>query len=142
MNFFVRKILPQATHRTLTREEIAIYNEPYPTIASRKPIRQWPCEIPIDGKPDRMFKVVSNYSKKLQESEYPKLLLYGDPGGLITEKGVEWCKKNLKNLTTVGVGPGLHYLQEDHPDKIGKAIAEWIWDSAVVIEPGLCNGFS
>lgn len=55
------------------------------------------------------------------------------------------------------VGPGRHYLQEDHPEAIGKAIAEWIknggsnrWELSFVVRvpdrgwrnsargPGLC----
>jgi haloalkane dehalogenase len=106
-----------------------VYKQPYPTIKSRKPLRQWPCEIPIDGKPARMQKIVQDYSTKLQESSYPKLLLYGTPGGLITGKGVQWCEKHLKNLKKVELGKGLHYLQEDHPHKIGDAIAGWLQQS-------------
>ncbi len=126
MNVFVKQILPQATHRKLSKEEIEIYNQPYPNPASRRPIRQWPCEIPIDGKPARMQEIVSAYSDKLQESTYPKLLLFAEPGGLITAPVVEWCKSHLQNLTTVSIGPGLHYVQEDNPEGIGRAIAEWI----------------
>lgn len=126
LNFFVKKILPQATIRALTAEEMTVYNRPYSTIESRKPVRQWPCEIPIDGKPARMQKIVHDYSTKLKESTYPKLLLYAVPGGLITNRGVQWCEEHLKNLTTVELGTGLHYLQEDHPHKIGHAIAEWL----------------
>ena len=126
MNAFVDKILPQATHRKLTPEEMAAYNAPYPTVASRKPLRVWPCEIPIDGKPERMHKVVSEYGRSLVASTFPKLLLYANPGGLITKRTVEWCEENMPNLKTVDIGPGLHYVQEDNPDGIGKAIAQWI----------------
>ncbi len=126
MNFFIKKILPQATHRKLTPVEIETYNQPYPTIASRRPIRQWPREIPINGHPVRMQKIIAEYSQKMQESLYPKLLLYANPGGLITAEGVKWCQKHLKNLNTVELGTGLHYVQEDHPEKIGKAIANWM----------------
>ncbi len=70
--------------------------------------------------------IVSAYSDKLQESTYPKLLLFAEPGGLITAPMVEWSKSHLQNLTTVSIGPGLHYVQEDNPDGIGRAIAEWI----------------
>ena len=41
-NAFVKKLLPKATARRLTAEEMAHYAEPYPTVASRRPVRQWP----------------------------------------------------------------------------------------------------
>jgi haloalkane dehalogenase len=31
----------------------------------------------------------------------------------------------VKNLTTVDVGPGLHFIQEDRPHEIGEAIGTW-----------------
>ncbi len=33
--------------------------------------------------------------------------------------------KVLSNLTTIDVGEGIHYLQEDHPHEIGEGIAKW-----------------
>lgn len=56
-------------------------------------------------------------------SEDPMLLLYVSPGMIITEPVVEWSKENLKNLETAYVGEGIHFIQEDQPDKIGKEIA-------------------
>ena len=44
---------------------------------------------------------------------------------IITEPVVEWSKENLKNLETAYVGEGIHFIQEDQPDKIGKEIARW-----------------
>ena len=38
--------------------------------------------------------------------------------------------KDLKNGEVIHLGRGIHYLQEDHPETIGKAVAEWIADSA------------
>jgi haloalkane dehalogenase len=31
----------------------------------------------------------------------------------------------LSNLTTIDLGAGIHYLQEDHPHEIGEGIANW-----------------
>ena len=39
---------------------------------------------------------------------------------------VDWSEANLKNLETVELGQGIHYLQEDHPEAIGRALANWI----------------
>lgn len=125
MNVFVKQILPQATVRNLTVEEKSIYLEPFKSISSRKPIRQWPREIPIDGNPSDMYDLIANYSRKLQNSDLPKLLFYATPGGIITPGTVEWCKENFKNLETVDIGSGIHYLQEDNPHKIGDELAKW-----------------
>lgn len=125
MNIFVKQILPDATVRDFTAEEKNIYLEPFKTIKSRKPVRQWPCEIPIDGIPADMHTLISNYSQKLQNSNLPKLLFYATPGGLITPEVVTWCKEKLKNLETVDIGSGIHYIQEDNPHKIGDELSRW-----------------
>jgi haloalkane dehalogenase len=85
-----------------------------------------PNEIPINGKPADINKIVSDYNKWLQETKLPKLLFYAHPGGLINPSMVEWSRANLKNLDTVDLGQGIHYLQEDHPRAIGEALANWI----------------
>lgn len=125
MNVFVKQVLPDATVRDLSPEEKSNYLEPFKTIASRKPIRQWPCEIPIDGKPTDMHSLISNYCQKLQNSNLPKLLFYATPGGIVTPKVVEWSKEKLKNLKTVDIGSGIHYIQEDNPHKIGEELSKW-----------------
>ena len=125
MNMFLTRLVPQMIVRKLSKEENDYYNAPYKTIKSRKPIRQWPCEIPIDGQPANVYEIMSNYSQKLQESELPKLLFSANPGALITEKNLDWCKQNIKNLKVVDIGEGLHYLQEDNPHLIGEELAKW-----------------
>jgi haloalkane dehalogenase len=125
MNMFVTKILPQSIVRKLSTEEMDYYADPYKTVQSRKPVRQWPCEIPIEGKPVDVYEAISNYSKKLQTSEVPKLLFFATPGGLIDPKTVDWCKQNLKNLKVVDIGNGIHYIQEDNPHLIGQEMAKW-----------------
>ena len=54
--------------------------------------------------------------------------VYATPGAIVLEPVVEWCKQNLSNLTTVHIGPGAHYLQEDNPHLIGSELAKWYGD--------------
>ena len=53
------------------------------------------------------------------------LLLHVTPGGLIRPPLVEMLKAGLKNLETVDIGKGIHFLQEDNPHGIDEAIAAW-----------------
>lgn len=125
MNIFLKQMLPQMIVRKLSAEEKAYYQEPYKTLKSRKPVRQWPLEIPVNGQPADTHKMLTSYSQKLQQSELPKLLLFANPGTATDDKMLAWCKQNLKNLKTVDVGEGFHFIQEDNPDMIGKEIAKW-----------------
>jgi haloalkane dehalogenase len=125
LNIFIEKILPKATVRKLTEMEMDFYRGPFKKIKDRKPLWRWPNEIPIDGKPSDVTGIVQAYSRKLQESDCPKLMFFAHPGGLITAPMVAWCQRNLKNLKTIDIGRGIHYLQEDNPRLIGAELLNW-----------------
>ena len=124
-NFFIEKILPSGILRKLSEQEMDAYREPFLEPSSRKPLWRWPNEIPIEGEPSDVNEAVLKYEERLVEWDIPKLLFHAEPGALVTKPMVEWCEVNLKNLTSIDLGPGLHYLQEDHPHAIGEGIAEW-----------------
>lgn len=125
MNVFLKQILPKATLRPLTPEEKGHYEAPYPRFRDRKPLWVWPNEIPIDGHPADVHRIVEAYSRALQQSDLPKLLFYARPGGIIGPEMVSWCRNHLKHLETVELGKGIHYLQEDHPHRIGEDLLRW-----------------
>ncbi len=124
-NMFVEAVLPGAILRKLTEEEMNRYREPYVDPPSRKPTWRWPNEIPIEGEPADVTKIAQAYSEWFGKSDVPKLLLYAQPGAIMREPLVEWCRNNMRNLKTVEIGPGAHFVQEDQPHAIGEAIAEW-----------------
>ena len=101
------------------------YREPFKDPATRKPVWRWPNQIPIAGEPKEMVKTVAAYNQWLQETDLPKLFFYATPGGLVQAPLVEWSEQNLKNLKTVDIGAGIHFLQEDNPDLIGSELANW-----------------
>jgi haloalkane dehalogenase len=125
LNVFVKRLLPRTVVRKLTAEEMAYYLEPYPTFASRRAVRQWPREIPIDGRPADVHAAVAEYHAWLQRTRIPKLLLHARPGALIHRRVVEKARQRFPSLETVDIGPGLHFVQEDNPHGIGRAIAAW-----------------
>jgi haloalkane dehalogenase len=124
-NMFIEKFLPTGVVRPLTEEEMNHYREPFREVKSRKPLWRWPNEISIAGEPPDVTEAVAFYNQKLQESELPKLLFYATPGTIMPAPVVERTTAHLKNLKTVHVGQGIHFLQEDHPDLIGSELASW-----------------
>ncbi len=124
-NMFVEQTLPGAMIRKLTEEEMNYYREPFKDPAHRKPVWRWPNELPTEGEPADVVEAVTTYNQKLQQSALPKLLFYATPGGLIDEQMIEWCRENLKNLKTIDIGPGIHFLQEDNPHLIGSELVSW-----------------
>ena len=124
-HMFMEQILPGAIVRKLTDEEMTTYREPFTDPASRKTIWRFPNEIALGGEPADNVVTIDAYSQWLQKTELPKILLHAEPVGIIAEPMLDWSKQNLKNLKTVHIGAGIHYLQEDNPHGIGEAIAEW-----------------
>ncbi|VAW31926.1 hypothetical protein MNBD_CHLOROFLEXI01-3653 [hydrothermal vent metagenome] len=125
-NFFVKRMLPMMINRKLTPAEKAAYAAPYPDEQSRKPIAIWPREIPFDGEPDDVHQIVTTYNGWLKTSQLPKLLLWVEPGAIIAgEKAAKQIQKDFPNTQTSFLGKGKHYIQEDYPDEIGQAIADW-----------------
>ncbi|MEM7118510.1 MAG: haloalkane dehalogenase [Chloroflexota bacterium] len=124
-NMFIKQMLPQAIVRELGETEKAVYNAPYPTVGSRKPLLQWPREVPIDGQPADVHAVIDNYSRWLQQTNIPKLFFYASPGAVVDDEIVAWVKDSFPNLKAYDMGPGIHFVQEDNPHFIGEKLAEW-----------------
>jgi haloalkane dehalogenase len=124
-NMLIEKILPAGVLRGLTDEEMNVYRAPYLEPRTRKPLWRWPNEIPIQGEPSDVNEAVLKYNAKLVSWDIPKLLFHAEPGAIMPRSAVEWCEVNFKNLTSINLGAGSHYLPEDHPHAIGEGLAEW-----------------
>ena len=125
-NAFVERILPGSIKRKLSDDEMAVYRAPFPTPQSRKPTWRFPNELPIAGEPADVYEAMETAHAALKASDYPKMLFAGDPGALISPAFAERFAASLKNCRLVQLGAGAHYLQEDHPDAIGAAVATMI----------------
>lgn len=127
-NAFVEQMLPAGVLRELTEAEMEIYRRPYPTPESRLPTLVWPREVPIDGEPADVVAVVAEYADFLCRSEVPKLLVVGEQGLMLQEgsRSLELARTwpNLREVTV----PGRHYLQEDSPAQIGRALRSFVAD--------------
>jgi len=129
-NVFVERMLPGSVVRKLSAAEMDAYRAPFPTLKSRKPILSLPRDLPIAGEPADVYAMSEGDQAALRASTYPKLLFSGDPGALISPATAQAFAGRLRHCRHVKLGPGTHYLQEDHPDAIGTTVRDWISEIA------------
>ncbi|MBS3756472.1 MAG: haloalkane dehalogenase [Desulfobacterales bacterium] len=121
-NAFVERILPSSILRKLSEAEMAEYRRPFFNPGEdRRPTLTWPREIPIYGEPADVAEIVANYGKWLETAPVPKLFVNAEPGMILTGAQREYCRSwaNQQEATAAG----RHFIQEDSPDAIGKAIS-------------------
>lgn len=124
-NLFVEAILPNAIISGLTADEMAVYREPFSDPGEhRRPTLTWPRQIPIEGEPAEVVEIVQNYADWMNTNDIPKLFIDADPGSILIGRQREFCR-GWSNQTETRV-VGMHFIQEDSPDDIGEAIADWL----------------
>jgi haloalkane dehalogenase len=124
-NVFVERILPASIIRSLAPAEMDRYRAPYREAdESRRPTLTWPREIPIDGEPADVVRIVREYADWLAKSPVPKLFVNAEPGSILVGAQREFCRSwtNQQEITV----RGNHFVQEDSPDEIGRAIAAFV----------------
>ena len=124
-NVFVERILPASVLRGLGEAEMAVYRRPYVEPGeSRRPTLTWPREIPIEGQPPDVVAIVDDYARWVSTSPLPKLFINADPGTILTGPQRDFCRAwaNQQEVTV----KGSHFIQEDSPNEIGRAIAAFL----------------
>ncbi|MFB7570767.1 haloalkane dehalogenase [Streptomyces sp. NPDC056165] len=125
-NLFVEQVLPQAVLRTLSAEEMTACRRPFAEPGEgRRPTLTWPREIPIEGEPADVAAIVAAYADWLATSDVPKLFLKAEPGAILASDWLLDFVRSWPAQTEVTVA-GIHFVQEDSPDEIGQAIADWM----------------
>jgi len=126
-NVFVDQVLPAGVLRQLSHDEMAAYRRPFARPGEdRRPTLSWPRQIPIDGEPADVAESVQAYADWISTAGVPKLFINGEPGAALTGGSREFCRAwPFQREVTV---PGAHFLQEDSPDAIGRAVADWLTD--------------
>lgn len=123
---FVDKILTQGMLNYPQQTEIKYYHEPFLLKGSSKPLSQYIQELQNIHNNNQLNKIINDYSKQLQQSNLPKLMLYSVPGFITTIATIMWAKEHLKNLEIVDIGEELHFAQESHPRLMGEVISVWL----------------
>lgn len=125
-NFFVERMLPGSVLRDLTDEEMTEYRRPFVEAGEgRRPTLTWPRQIPIDSDPADVTAIVDDFADWIATSDVPKLFINAEPGAILAEGPSRDFCRTWANQTEVTVN-GSHFIQEDSPDEIGGAIADWL----------------
>jgi haloalkane dehalogenase len=120
-NLFIEYLLPL---RHICEEAIEVYRRHYRNPGpSRMPMLAWTRDLPIAGEPADVCAIVEDYAQWLSKCPIPKLFIDADPGGFLIGAQREFCRA-WPNQDTVLLS-GAHFLQEEAPDEVGKALAKF-----------------
>lgn len=125
-NIFLELVLKRATIRDLTPEEIEHYRRPFLEPGEgRRPTLSFPRNLPLDGEPPDTVTTIAELANWMARTvDLPKLFIHGAPGTLMRGRVLEAVRAR-PSQTEVAV-KGVKFLQEDSPDEIGTAIADFI----------------
>ena len=124
-NIFVEKVLPGSILRELSEDEMAEYRRPFLEAGEdRRPTLTWPRQIPLAGEPADVVEIVEAYGRWMAATRFPKLFVNAEPGAILIGPQRAFCR-TWPNTSEVTVS-GAHFIQEDSPDEIGRAIADWM----------------
>jgi haloalkane dehalogenase len=129
MNGFLKQFVPQNIHNKakLTPEVLDGYNSPFPTIGSRKGIRDFPSMIPVDGKPEESVAFFKVLEERIGELKQPFLFILADPGmGGYDNSKIDFLKNKISRFEFKQLGPAGHYLQEDIPELLTEELVKWL----------------
>src|SRR5262249_59616392 len=122
-NLYNEKTVPKATLRKPSAEKMAKSRRTFAVAGEgRRPTLTWPRQIPIEGEPADVTEIVTAYADWLVTSRVPKLFIRAEPGLLVGSGANLEFAQSLPGQTEVKVA-GLHFIQEDSPAEIGRAIA-------------------
>ncbi len=124
-NYLIDKLLPSGVLRKLSDEELEHYRSPFPTAESRRPLWQYIQDLPLGRGNADVVELIGRYSKWLQTTALPKLMLYAVPGFITTIDTVQWAKDHLSHLELVGLDDVLHFAQESEPVLFGSKLRQW-----------------
>lgn len=125
-NWWVETFLPVSSMRDLGPEEMAAYRAPFATVEARRSIYDMVQSLPIEGQPAAEWAAFAEMVAWWRTAPQPKLVVYGSPSRVTPRAGADWALANLRGVETAWVGHGIHYLQEDSPEGVGRAVSEWV----------------
>ncbi len=134
MNMMINKLIPQ--YCPMSKETMDRYNAAFPTIASRRAMREFPRLLCVDGKPKASGEFLERLLRELPKTEFPVAWIKAVPGVVPNDdfppslKRFENLRKSMPRMVVKDFGPGHHFLAEENPEKLSNILIEWIRDIA------------
>ncbi len=124
-NLFVEAILPSSVIGRLSDDDMSVYRARFAEPGeARRPTLTWPREVPIADEPPDVVELAKAYGQFMQSATFPKLFINADPGAILVGDQREFVR-TWANQSEITVS-GLHFVQENSADEIGKAVAKFV----------------
>lgn len=120
-NFFVERLIPAGTKQPLAQEVLDCYRAPFPTSVSRVGVAQLPRQILSAHR--FLSELADEVPRHL--ANVPLLLTWGIHDVAFTTRFMERFREDFR-LVTVRRLDARHYIQEDAPAEIARAIEEFL----------------
>lgn len=117
-NFFVETLMPRAVAHPLAAEVLHHYREPLPSPKSRLGVAEFPRQL-LEA-----TLWLGDLSDEVRDrlANVPLLLTWGMQDFAFTRSMMERFREDFRLVTTVRLADAKHYIQEDAPGEIARAI--------------------
>lgn len=126
-NFLLKRMLRHSLlEKSNSYDVLGHYEKPFENKSHRRVLWETVQDfVKIENKSSDIYKLIDRYSRYLQTSDVPKLLLYDVPGFNTTIETVQWARDNMPNIEVVELGEGYYFAQESDPLKFAEALKKW-----------------
>jgi haloalkane dehalogenase len=83
----------------------------------------------VGGDPADVDAAIRRNQDALLRGQVPRQVLDGEPGSVVGPAEVDWCRRDGVGLEIVSGGAGTHFLPEDQPEAISRALAALVANS-------------
>ena len=116
---------PPTVLEPLSRPDFDAYRAVLPRPADRRVLPPLPRQL-LRAHTRPVRRTIRRYLNWLDRTRVPVLYAYGTPGLLHAPGTLTWARARIANLTTANVGRAGHFLQEDQPRRLGRALCRWL----------------
>jgi len=126
-NFLLKRMLSHSLlEKSNSSNALLYYEQPFKNKYHRRVLWEIVQDlVKIQDKSSDLYKLIDRYTRYLQTSDVPKLLLYDVPGFNTTIETVQWARDNIPNIEVVELGEGYNFVQESNPEKFAAALKKW-----------------